>query len=128
MRIYHYDENGLFVGEGIAQPSPLEPGRFLVPARATDLQPPAVGEGERARFDGSAWQIEQIPEREPESVPDLTPEEQREANNAPIMAQILELEAKQARAVREALLGQDGAIERLEGIEAEIVALRELLQ
>jgi hypothetical protein len=128
MRIFHYDETGLYVGEGIAKPSPLEPGRYLVPARATDLQPPAVGEGERARFDGSAWQIEQIPEPEPESVPDLTPEEQIEANNAPILAQILELEARQARAVREALLGQAGAIERLEGIEAEIVVLRGMLQ
>lgn len=44
-----------------------------------------------------------------------------------IIAGIVSLESKQARAVRECLLGIDGAVDRLRDIDEQIAALREML-
>lgn len=62
MKVYHYDEEGVFVGSSEADPSPLEPGVFLVPANATPAAPPEAGdteagEGEVAVFDGTDWTL-----------------------------------------------------------------------
>lgn len=67
--IYHYDLAGLLVGSTIADESPLEPGVYLIPARATDIAPPTVPDGSRAHFDGAAWLIEPIPQQDPEPAP-----------------------------------------------------------
>lgn len=61
MKIYHYDENGEYHGESEANESPLEPGVYLIPARATDQAPMVPAVGNRARFDGAAWVEEAIP-------------------------------------------------------------------
>ncbi len=61
MRIYHYDENGLQVGESDATESPMEPGVFLVPAFATDIPPGNAPTGKRRKFNGAAWVNEAIP-------------------------------------------------------------------
>lgn len=56
MQIFHYHpETGEFLGQSAAMPDPLEEGRFLVPAHATDTQPPEVGQNEVAVFDGQSW-------------------------------------------------------------------------
>lgn len=47
-----------------------------------------------------------------------------EAGRSIALGKILVLERKQARALREAALGQEGATERLAAIDAEIAALR----
>lgn len=74
--IYHYDHAGILVGPAIADESPLEPGVFLIPALATDIVPPAVSAGQRARFDGSNWVIEAIPEPEPTPEPNAPSQEE----------------------------------------------------
>lgn len=54
--VYHYDEKtGEYLGDGIARQDPMEPGRWLVPAWATDIAPPEA-QAEKVRcFDGAAW-------------------------------------------------------------------------
>lgn len=56
MRIYNYDGiTGAFVSEGAADPSPLEPGEWLIPAYATTAAPPDPIEGMERVFDGAGW-------------------------------------------------------------------------
>lgn len=63
------DADGIFVAPVVADPSPLEPGVFLIPAGAVDAPPPSVPQGQRARWLGF-WSIEPIPEPEPEPDPE----------------------------------------------------------
>lgn len=122
MKIYRYDADGWPVGEGDADESPLEPGVFLIPAGATQHAPPAPRKGKRVRFDGAGWAVEAIPA--PPAPPAKTAEELRAEEVSAAQFSIAALEAKQARPVREALLGVAGAVERLAKIDAEIAALR----
>lgn len=56
MQIFHYHpETGEFLGQSAALPDPLEEGRFLVPAYATDAPPPESGQNKVAVFDGQSW-------------------------------------------------------------------------
>jgi len=76
MKIFHYHpETGVFLGEGTADPSPLEPGQWLVPAHATTATPPTAQEGEQTLWVNGTWQVQPIPEPEPEPgpEPDLPP-------------------------------------------------------
>lgn len=58
MKVYNYSAAGIYIGEADADPSPLEPGKFLTPARSTTVAPPEdVPEGHLPRWDGAAWQI-----------------------------------------------------------------------
>lgn len=53
--VYQLDANGVFVGENVADESPLEPGVFLIPGRCVETSPPPHIEGKfRAMVDG-AW-------------------------------------------------------------------------
>jgi hypothetical protein len=54
--------------------------------------------------------------------------EQNAAHNALVFEQINALELKQPRAVREALLGMEGAVGRLQTLEDDIAALRVTLK
>jgi hypothetical protein len=72
--IYNYhQETGIFVGIDVADPSPLEPGVFLVPAYATTEAPPACGDGQHQVFRDGGWVVEDIPQ--PAPVPVLTADE-----------------------------------------------------
>lgn len=122
MKIYHYDADGLPVGEGEADESPLEAGVFLIPAQATQYAPPQPEPGERVRFDGAGWVVEAIPA--PPPPPEKTQEEKRQEEKNLIIVQISDAEQRQARAVREALLNVPGALDRLAQIDANIAALR----
>jgi hypothetical protein len=67
------DHEGFFVGTTMAEESPLEPGVFLVPGGAVDVEPPVVPEGQRAKWvDG--WVLEDIPQPEPVDHPWPEPE------------------------------------------------------
>jgi hypothetical protein len=66
-QVIQLDADGYFVGMTVADESPLEPGVFLIPARAIDAPVPAVPEGQRAKWNGS-WVFEDIPQPEPEPV------------------------------------------------------------
>jgi hypothetical protein len=72
MNIFHYHpETGVYLGQGLADESPLEPGVWLIPAHATGTQPPVAGESEQAIWANGAWAVEPIPapEPEPETLP-----------------------------------------------------------
>lgn len=66
---YHPDTS-IFVEATEANPSPLEPGVFLIPAHATDQPPPVVKEGQEAIFDKNTkqWTIRTIPQPTPSDV------------------------------------------------------------
>ena len=61
MIVYHYDASGAFLGTSEAAESPLEPGVFLIPARATNVAPPSAPDGSYVRFDGQAWVVALVP-------------------------------------------------------------------
>lgn len=64
MKIYHYDQKtGIYMGEGLADESPLEPGEFLIPAHATNVAPPdEIPMGHALFFRGDSWSVEWVPE------------------------------------------------------------------
>ncbi|EEO27896.1 DUF4376 domain-containing protein [Oxalobacter paraformigenes] len=55
--VYEYDEAGLYVGETTAEPSPREKDVWLIPANATELEPPITGEHECAVFRNGRWSV-----------------------------------------------------------------------
>jgi frataxin-like iron-binding protein CyaY len=60
LTIYNYDrDNYDLVGSSEAQPNPREKGKFLIPAFATDIEPPTFRKNETAVFDESSndWSI-----------------------------------------------------------------------
>jgi hypothetical protein len=71
MKIHHYDQNtGEYLGEGVADADPLEPGRWLIPANATNVQPPEHVEGSTRHFLAGGWEYRDIPAPVPEPVPE----------------------------------------------------------
>lgn len=67
MKVFHYHPHtGIYVGMSDADPSPLEPGEFLVPANATTEPVPSPRDGYDIVFDGARWNyIEQPKPAEP---------------------------------------------------------------
>lgn len=55
MKIYHYDNLGVFVNSSDARVSPLEPGTYLIPARATTIPPMIPVAGKARVFTAGAW-------------------------------------------------------------------------
>lgn len=58
MKVYNYHPvTGEYLGESVADPSPLEPGKFLIPKHATFIAPPAFDpeQNQTRVFDGSEW-------------------------------------------------------------------------
>ena len=70
MIVYQTDHDGFFINTVQADPSPLEPGVWLIPGGAYTKEPPTLAEGERAQWIGDNWIIVQPPEPEPEPVPE----------------------------------------------------------
>lgn len=57
MRIFNFRQgSGEYVGEGVADPNPLEEGQWIIPAFATTEEPPEVAEGFAAIYAGG-WQV-----------------------------------------------------------------------
>lgn len=57
--IYNYHpQTGEFMDSGLADASPLEPGKFLVPAHATTTPPPEPGQNETVLFTNDHWVIQ----------------------------------------------------------------------
>jgi hypothetical protein len=62
MLAYQTDRAGHFVEVIEADESPLEPGKYLLPAGATFVPPPSTWpEDKWPRFNGRAWQLIQKP-------------------------------------------------------------------
>ena len=57
MKIYNYDDLGIFTTEGFADPDPMCEGNFLIPANATVTPPPVCSENECVVWDGEKWNI-----------------------------------------------------------------------
>lgn len=69
MEIYHYSpETGEFIGEGVADPCPVEEGKFLLPAFSTETKPPEEVVGKIRAYANGTWTYEDVPEPEPVSV------------------------------------------------------------
>lgn len=78
-QVCQLNASGYFIGLASAQESPLEPGVFLLPGGSIDTAPPAIPEGQRAKWNG-AWVLENLPQPEPEpAAPELTYAEKRMA-------------------------------------------------
>ena len=67
------DAMGYFVGSVIADKSPLEDGVFLIPGGSVDFPPISVPEGFKAKWNGSGFDMEAIPDDQTE--PEKTEEE-----------------------------------------------------
>lgn len=63
MKVYHYHpETNEFLGEGLADESPLEPGVYLIPAQATVKEPPrTIKPSQYVVFDGENWVVYEKP-------------------------------------------------------------------
>jgi hypothetical protein len=62
MKIYNYNpENGYFVGESLADESPLEAGVFLIPAHATEIAAPKATKGKVVVWNGNDWELQDLP-------------------------------------------------------------------
>jgi len=58
MKIYNYHpEYKNFTGISVADESPLEPGIYLIPAHATDIEPPSCDSNQIQIFNGTSWEI-----------------------------------------------------------------------
>ncbi|MCK1791629.1 phage tail protein [Pseudomonas violetae] len=55
--VYQTDHLGIYVGETVADASPLEPGVWLIPARCVEAKPPVIPERKAALWDGERWQL-----------------------------------------------------------------------
>jgi hypothetical protein len=61
MKIYNYDKDGIYVGESLADQSPLEPGVFLIPALATEIAAPKATKGKMVVFNNNDWELQDLP-------------------------------------------------------------------
>lgn len=65
-----------YIGTTKAPEDPKHPGRYLIPAFATEMEPPQPGENQKVVWGGEAWQLVDIPQPEPK--PEPTEEELRQ--------------------------------------------------
>jgi hypothetical protein len=69
MKYYSYHPvTKIFVSEGVADESPLEPGVFLIPANATSVEPIEFSENEFILFDESLNEWKSVTEEKIEEV------------------------------------------------------------
>jgi hypothetical protein len=74
MNIYHYHPaTGVYLGQGLADKSPLESGAWLIPAHATTVQPPVATADQQTVFVNGSWQLQPIPEPLPAPPPPPPP-------------------------------------------------------
>lgn len=146
--VYLFDEiTREYKGEYEAQRSPLEPDVYIEPVHSTSLQPLPFEQGKYNYFDGSQWTLKDDtrgvrfkPDHTAVEVENLTdvidatwsrtdpPKTQAELNaesNSLLLSQIAQLEAQQARPMREIALGDTTyALPKLQAINDQIAVLR----
>lgn len=77
--VYTYDPiTKEYRGATQAPEDPKHPGRYLIPAFATEMEPPEPAENQKVIWDDTTWKLEDIPEPEPEPEPEPTEEELRQ--------------------------------------------------
>jgi len=70
MNVYQTDIDGVFVGITTADQDPMDASNMLIPAGCVETAPPSTTDAQLARWDGTAWAVEDIPEPEPEPEPE----------------------------------------------------------
>lgn len=70
MNVYQTDIDGVFVGITTADQDPMNESNMLIPAGCVETAPPSTTDAQLARWDGSAWVIEDIPAQEQETEPE----------------------------------------------------------
>ena len=70
MNVYQTDIDGVFVGITTADTDPMDESNTLIPAGCVETAPPPTTDEQLARWDGSAWAVENIPQPEPEPEPE----------------------------------------------------------
>lgn len=61
--VFQTNYSGLFIGESIADESPLEPGVFPIPAGCVETAPPSEWPDDKwPRWNGVGWDLIQKPE------------------------------------------------------------------
>lgn len=69
MNIWHINEiTGELLAAGLADPDPMQAGSWLIPAHATNVEPPQHVEGSTRHFIAGGWEYKEIPTPEPEPV------------------------------------------------------------
>lgn len=71
MQVYQTDREGFFVGTTHADPDPMDGDNWLIPGGCVTAEPPALTEGQRSQWTGSAWVVVNEPEPEPEPEPTI---------------------------------------------------------
>ena len=99
MKIYHYNEYGYYCGQDIADESPLEPGVFLIPALATNQEPPSPQECKNIIFNDGVWQLIDIVVKPDPVVVPLTKIQKLTALKAEYDPRILSMQTQIAIAV-----------------------------
>lgn len=64
MQAYQCDDNGIYIGMSNCQPSPLQPGVFLTPGKATLTAPPTYNpatEAAQLNFSTQTWSVVPLP-------------------------------------------------------------------
>jgi hypothetical protein len=87
MNVYQTDTDGVFLGITTADTDPMDESNMLIPAGCVEIEPPATAEGQLARWDGSAWAVEDLPEPEPEPEPEpVDPAVEARANRGALLS------------------------------------------
>lgn len=75
MKVYNYErKTGIYTGISEADPDPMNPDQYLIPAYSTHKKPPEQPAGKVAKFnrEASRWTLIDKPVAEEEAVPVLT--------------------------------------------------------
>jgi hypothetical protein len=120
--VIQLDDDGYYVGNTIADSSPLEDGVYLFPRNSIDVPPPVIPDTAKAKWTGDDWKYI-LPT--PEVITPTPPPTQAELN-ADVLGKIDEQERKCIRSIRELLLNPSNVTARqyLQNAESEIAALR----
>lgn len=55
--VFQTDGRGLYVGTTLADPSPREPGAWLIPGGCVEIAPPEIPEHKAAYWNGGGWEL-----------------------------------------------------------------------
>lgn len=74
MKVFQTDHEGFLVCETVADADPMDEGNWLIPAGCVEQEPPALQDGQKAKFSNSVWSVvDPEPVVEPNPEPELPP-------------------------------------------------------